>query len=86
MCCSDESCLLVQGQGHTIECGNLDEAWADCAHIVDGTAYIGGQVRRHAAEACSALTRQGLVCGKAVCAMSPAGVVHRRGRASPLMN
>ena len=35
----------AQGQGHTIECGNVDEAWAGCAHIIDGTAHVGGQVR-----------------------------------------
>lgn len=33
----------AQGAGHTVEAGDVDGAWAGCAHIAEGEVRIGGQ-------------------------------------------
>ncbi len=33
----------AQGAGHTVEAGDVDGAWAGCAHVAEGEVRIGGQ-------------------------------------------
>lgn len=35
--------VLPQGAGHNIVCGDVDAAWEQCAHVVEGRVRVGGQ-------------------------------------------
>lgn len=34
---------VMQGAGHRVDCGDVDAAWPQCAHVVEGEVRIGGQ-------------------------------------------
>jgi len=41
------TCLLPQGWGHRIDCGDVDQVLADsCDFTLEGDAKVGGQVRQ----------------------------------------
>ena len=33
----------MQNAGHSIVCGDVDAAWQECAHVVEGRVRVGGQ-------------------------------------------
>ena len=33
----------MQNAGHSIVCGDVDAAWKDCAHVIEGRVRVGGQ-------------------------------------------
>ena len=38
-----ELCSSLQNAGHSIVCGDVDAAWKDCAHVIEGRVRVGGQ-------------------------------------------